>query len=266
MVFISGVILAFLSINNITNFRILTEKKIQETQLEIAGQISNRFNQTIQKVTEDFSRDWFDNNTPLPADSMFFTYQQIPVLPFSLNSDKKFIWPWYVETGQVSQSKISSAVQQEITNGESDEFQKEDYQKAYVHYRSALGKSRTSGDSAKVLSTLGRISTKMKNADKSWLYYSSLFPRLSSEMSPVGMPYAYFAISRLIKLPLPEKQSETVELATLFLEQLDNGTTPLNPGTETILDELNTWITTIPVSDEQIRRFRFLSEKGEIGA
>jgi len=261
MVFISGVILTLLSINNITNFRILTEKKIQETQLEIAGQISNRFNQTLQIVTEDFGREWSGKNSRLPADSMFFTLQQIPVLPFSLNSDKKFIWPWYVETGQVSQSKISSAVQQDLTSGESDEFQKEDYQKAFVHYSSALVKSRNSGDSAKVLSALGRISTKMKKPDKSWYYYSSLFPRLGSEMSPVGMPYAYFAISRLVKLPLPEKQAETVGLAGLFLDQLDNGTTPLNPGTETVLDELNVWLTTIPVSEEQNKRFRFLSEK-----
>ena len=80
-------------------------------------------------------------------------------------------------------------------------------------------------------------------------------------MSPVGMPYSYFAISQIIKLSLPEKQTETIELVGLFLEQLDNGTIPLNPGTETILEELNTWLTTIPVSEEQNKRFHFLSEK-----
>ena len=42
-----------------------------------------------------------------------------------------------------------------FTNGESDEFQKEDYQKAFSHYISALGKSRTPEDSAKVLNALG---------------------------------------------------------------------------------------------------------------
>jgi signal transduction histidine kinase len=261
MVFISGVILTFLSINNITNFRILTEKKIQETQLEIAGQISIHFNQKLQVVTENFSGEWRDRNSRLPADFIFFTFEQIPVLPFSLDEDGKFIWPWYIEIGQVEQSKISSAVQQDLTSGESDEFQREDYQKAFVHYSSALSKSRAPGDSAKVFSALGRISTKMKKPDKSWYYYSSLFPRLSSETSPVGMPYGYFAISQIIKLPLPEKQAETVGLARLFLEQLDNGIVPLNLGTETILEELNTWFTTKQVSGDQNKKFHFLTER-----
>lgn len=261
MVFISGVILTFLSINNITNFRILTEKKIQETQMEIARQISAHFNQKLQVVTENFSREWPGKNSQLPADSMFFTFQQIPVLPFLLDADGKFIWPWYMEPGQVTQSKISSAVQQDLASGESDEFQREDYQKAFVDYRSALSKSRAKADSAKVFSALGRISTKMKKPDKSWYFYSSLFPRLSSEMSPVGMPYGYFAISQIIKLPLPEKQAEIVGLARLFLEQLDDGIVPLNPGTETILEELSNCFTTKPVSGDQNKRFHFLTER-----
>ena len=151
-------------------------------------------------------------------------------------------------------------VQQDLTNGESDEFQKEDYQKAFLHYNSALGKSQNFGRFGKSAQCAWKDFNQNKRVDKSYYYYSSLFPRLSNEMSPVGMPYSYFAISRIIKLPLPEKQTETIELAGLFLEQLDNGTIPLNPGTETILEELNTWLTTIPVSEEQNKRFHFLSE------
>jgi signal transduction histidine kinase len=261
MVVVSGGILTFLSINNISNLRMLTEKRIQETQLQIAAEISSRFNQTLQNVTEDFSREWAGKNYHIPADSMFFRLQNIPVLPFSLNSEKKFIWPLYMEPGQFAATKTSGPVQQDLNNGESDEFQREDFQKAFNHYISALAISRTPEDSAKVLNALGRISMKMEKPDKSWYYYSSLFPRLSSEMSPVGMPYTYFAISQMLKMSLPEKREKSVNLARLFLEQLDNNTIPLNPETETILEELNTWLTTIPVSEEQNKRFHFLTEK-----
>ena len=261
MVVVSGGILTFLSINNISNLRMLTEKRIQETQLQIAAQISSRFNQTLQNVTEDFSREWTGKNYHIPVDSMFFRLQKIPVLPFSLNSGKKFIWPYYIEPGQVAAINTSGPVQQNLTNGESDEFQREDFQKAFNHYILALAISRTREDSAKVLNALGRISMKMQEPDKSWDYYSSLFPRLSSEMSPVGMPYAYFAISQMLKISLPEKQNQTIQMTELFLEQLDNDTIPLNPGTEAILEEIDTWFTTIPDSEEQNKRFRFLSEK-----
>jgi len=57
MVVVSGGILTFLSINNISNLRILTEKRIQETQLRIVGQISAQFQENINQITEEFSRE-----------------------------------------------------------------------------------------------------------------------------------------------------------------------------------------------------------------
>ncbi len=260
MVFVSGVILTFLSINNITNLRILTEKKIQETQLEIAGQISNHFNQIVQKATEDFSREWSGKNARLPADSMFFTLQQIPVLPFLLNSENNFISPNFPETGLNTGIKQSGSINPDFTSGEADEFQNENYPKAVSEYLSALSRSRTPGDSAKVLNALGRVSVKLKQFDKAYFYYSALFSGLSKELNTTGIPFSYFAVSQLIKLPLPEKQQETVRLTGLFLKQLNQDKIPLNPGTKTILEEVSGWLSAVQVPEEQKKSIRLMLE------
>lgn len=260
MVFISGVILTFLSINNITNFRILTEKRIQETQLEIAARISENFNQALQKVTEEFSREWPSRKMEYPADSLFLRLQEIPVQPFLVKPNGDFAFPWFMETGQIIQPKISGKVQQDVTNGETDEFQREDFPKALTHYTSALHGSKTSADSARVISVLGRVTSKMKQPEKTWIYYASLFPQLSGELSPGGVPYSYFAVSRLIKLSISAKHEETLRIITLFLEQLNNGEVPLNSGTKILLDEISAWKSTVSTSEIEKKRLNKLSE------
>ena len=52
---ISGGILTYLSINSISNFRELTEKKVAEEQRHIADQISVAFQQKLLKVTGQFT-------------------------------------------------------------------------------------------------------------------------------------------------------------------------------------------------------------------
>ncbi len=260
LVFISGVILTFLSINNITNFRILTEKRIQETQLEIAGKISGKFNQKLQSITEKFSREWSSKKIRYPADSLFLRLQEVPVQAFQLDGAGNFILPWYMETGQIVQSKISGRVQQELANGEADEFQRQDFQKAYVHYNSAFRQSKTPADSAKVLNALGRITSKMKFPDKTWMFYTSIFPGLSSALSQGGVPFSYFAISQLINQPFPVKQRETVETVRIFMEQIANNDVPLNPGTKFLLDEISSWISTLKLDDDANREFETLSK------
>lgn len=182
------------------------------------------------------------------------------ILPFVLDQEKNFTYPWFLETGQNPSRKQTASIIPDFTNGETDEFQNENYQKAVEHYLSALSKSHTPEDSAKTLNAIGRVLSKMKQFDKEYLAYSSIFPGLSKEISPAGIPFSYFAISQLIKLPLPHKQAETVRLAEHFLEQLDKGLIPLNPGTKSILEEITGWLSVIHASEEQVQHFTHLSE------
>lgn len=260
MVMVSGVILTFLSINNITNLRIITEKRIQETQLQIAGQISAQFQEKLTQIAEEFSIGVSTDKKSVPADFQILNRPKSFILPFVLDREKNFVYPWILELGQNSGTKQSDLIFPDFSNGETDEFQKEDYPKAFAHYLSAFKKSRSPGDSAKVINALGRISLKLKKFDKAYSWYSSLFPNLSKELSSGEMPFSYFAISQLIKLPLPGKQMETVRLIQLFLEQLDSGIIPLNSGTKTTLEELSAWILKVQLTKSQEESFRLLTE------
>lgn len=224
--------------------------------MQIATQISEEFNQTLQKITEEFSRDWSSQEIQYPADSLFLRMQDVPVQAFQLDGTGTFISPRFMETGQIMQTMISAPVQQELTNGEADEFQREDLQKALTHYTSALRLSKTPGDSAKVINVLGRITLKMKQPEKTWKYYASLFPRLSAGLSPGGVPYSYFAVSQLLKINLPEKQDETFGIVGTFLNQLENNEIPLNPGTKILLDEIAAWISALNINEKESVKFQ----------
>jgi signal transduction histidine kinase len=249
MVVVSGVILTFLSINNISNLRMLTEKRIQETQLQIAGQISAQFQEKINSLAEEFSKTVLFNSAGL--DSLAHSTPQIK--PFLISKENNFLYPFFIESGQPI-SKPVTKISADFMNGEADEFQKENFQNAMAHYLLALSKSRTPGDSAKVINALGRVAVKMKQTEKAYSWYKSVLVNFSDELSSSGIPYSYLAISQLIKLQLPEKQNEIVALAENFIKQLAENEIPLTPGTQTIVDDLSGWFSSVQLQESQQKK------------
>ena len=239
-------ILTFLSINNISNLRMLTEKRIQETQLQIAGQISEQFQEKLNNLAEDFSKTVLSGSTGF--DSIACSTPQFR--PFLISKEKEFLYPFFIESGQ-NFSKPATNISTDFRDGETDEFQKENPKNAMEHYLSALSKSRTSGDSSKVVNALGRVAIKMKQPEKAYSWYKSVLVNFSGDVSPAGIPYCYLAISQLVKLQLPEKQNEIVALAENFIKQLAENEILLTPGTQTILDALSGWFSTVQLQETQ---------------
>ncbi len=255
MVVVSGGILTFLSINNISNLRMLTEKRIQETQLRIAGQISAQFQEKLNSLAEEFSKTVLSGSTGF--DSIVRSAPQIR--PFLMSKEKEFLYPLFIESGQhFANNGIN--ISDDFMNGEADEFQKENPKNAMDHYLSALSKSRTPGDSAKVVNSLGRVAVKMKQTEKAYSWYKSVLVNFSGELSSLGIPFSYLAISQLIKLQLPVKQNEIVVLAENFIEQLAENEIPLTPGTQTVLDELTGWFSTVQLQESRKKKISVLVE------
>jgi signal transduction histidine kinase len=255
MVVVSGVILTFLSINNITNLRILTEKRIQETQLQIAGQISAQFQEKLNGLAEEFSKTVLSGTAGF--DSLARSTPKIR--PFLISKEKEFLYPFFIESGQ-QKAKTVTNISAEFMNGETDEFQKENPKNAMVHFLSALSKSRTSGDSTKVVNALGRVSVKMKQPEQAFHWYRLALDDFSRELNLSGIPYSYLAISQLIKLVLPARQNEIAGLSEKFIEQLAENEIPLTPGTQTILDDLSGWLSTVQLQESQQKNVSALIE------
>lgn len=255
MVVVSGGILTFLSINNISNLRMLTEKRIQETQLQIAGQISLQFQEKLNGLAEEFSKTILSGSAGF--DSIVRSTPQIR--PFLISKEKEFLYPLFIESGQRI-AKPATNISADFMNGEADEFQKENPKNAMEHFLSALSKSRTTGDSAKVVNALGRVSVKMKQPEQAFHWYRLALDDFSRELNLAGIPYSYLAISQLIKLNLPSKKNETVGLAEKFIRQLAENEIPLTQGTQTILDDLSGWLSTLQLQELQQKNVSALIE------
>ncbi len=256
MVVVSGGILTFLSINNISNLRMITEKRIQETQLQIAGQISAQFQGKLNNLAEEFSKNVLSGSTGFDSIAPRSSPQ---VRLFLISKEKEFLYPFFIESGQQI-AKPVTGISANFMNGEADEFQKENLQNATTHYHLALSKSRKPGDSAKVVNALGRVSVKMKQPEKAFSWYRLALDDFSKEVSAAGIPYGNLAISQLIRLNLREKQNETVALAEKFIGQLAGNEIPLTPGTQTILDELTGWFSTVQLQESQQKNVNGLVE------
>lgn len=246
MVVVSGGILTFLSINNISNLRMLTEKRIQETQLHIAGHISTQFQEKLNSLAEEFNKTVLSGSAGF--DSIARSAPQIR--PFLISKEKGFLYPFFIESGQQIAKPVTH-ISADFMNGEADEFQKENLQNATAHYLSALSKSRTPSDSAKVINALGRVAVKMKQPEKAFRWYRLVFDDFSREVSAGGIPYCYLAVSQLIKINLPSKQNEIVGLAEKFFKQLAENEIPLTMGTQTILDDLSRWFSSVQIQESQ---------------
>lgn len=255
MVVVSGGILTFLSINNISNLRMLTEKRIQETQLQIAGQISLQFQEKLNGLAEEFSKTVLSGSAGF--DKIVHTTPQIR--PFLISKEKEFLYPLFIESGQQI-AKPATNISADFMNGEADEFQKENPKNAMGHFLSALSKSRTPGDSAKVVNALGRVAVKMKQPEQAFRWYRLALDDFGREVSATGIPYGNLAISQLIKLNLPSKKNETVGLAEKFIRQLAENEIPLTQGTQTILDDLSGWLSSVQLQESQQKNVSALIE------
>jgi signal transduction histidine kinase len=100
----------------------------------------------------------------------------------------------------------------------------------------------------------------MKQTEKAYSWYKFVLVNFNGELSSSGIPFSYLAISQLIKLQLPGKQNEIVALAEIFIKQLAENEIPLTPGTQTILDDLSRWFSTVQLQESQQKKVSALIE------
>ena len=240
-VIVSGGILTYLSINSISSFKELTEKKIFEEQEKIAAQISSHFYNALQETVEEFTGQVFtdvgiDWHALRSSDSL-----QWITTPFVLDGAKEFQWPWYLEDPEISSRTDSRGFHQEFSKGERAEFQQQNTGQAATFYRSALRRGQNSSDSAQAYNALGRVSLKLKRFDEAIEYYSGIISSHSSILDQNGFPYAYYATLNLLNLPDPSHKSIIHQNIHSFLSGLVGGTIPLSISTEEILTQIVSW-------------------------
>ena len=242
-VVLSGSVLTYFSINNISNLKELTEKRILEEQRELAARFSAEVADILGKVTAGFS-----NEILLPGtmkDSLLKRAAEFGFItqPFILNDNGQFIYPNFsgIPEGQ-SVIELSGRFFSAFTAGEKAEFKEKNLRKARDFYLSGLSYSSGSSDSVKALNALGRISVKLNNTENATGYYSLIISDYSHVLDDNGLPYVYYALKQLLKVANTDNSERILPSILLCLEKMKAGSVPLNYSTEELLSLVMDWL------------------------
>jgi signal transduction histidine kinase len=240
---LSGGILTYFSINNISNLKELTEKRILEEQRELSARFSIALQNNMEKLTAGFKNDM--DQVGLMKDSLINTAadHDFIIQAFILKNNGEFIFPNFTGIPENLLRPIHSArFKAAFELGEKAEFAEKDLVKAKGFYLSCLSYSTVWSDSVKVLNALGRISVKLNHIEDATAHYSSIILDYFSLSDRDGFPYAYYALFHLLNNANADNLEIIVPLIAFSLDKMACGTIPLNFHTEELLMLVTNWL------------------------
>ena len=240
---LSGGVLTYFSINNISNLKELTEKKIIEEQRELSARFSTALQNQIEELTSGFKQ---EIGLPgLTKDSMVKSAasNDFIILAFILNNRGQFIYPAFTGIPEnplkpVLSDRFKSAFEQ----GEYAEFAEKDPVKAKEYYQSCLRYSKGESDTVIALNALGRVSIKSGQPTIAAALYSSIIRDYFPLLDGNGFPYAYYALSHLLKISSTENFERIIPVIEFSLEKMVSGSVPLNFFTKDLLTQVSEWV------------------------
>jgi len=236
-VLLSGSVLAWFSINNISNLKELTEKRILEEQRVL----SERVLKAISAMLEDVIAGLSVGNVPLAsfredlekrADEFDFVTQS-----FILLNNRQFFYPNFINAPlPATDNKPSATFYSSFTAGEAAEFAEHDLLKARSHYLAGLKYASGEFDTARSLNALGRVAVKITDYENAITLYSRIIKDYPGVTDANGMPYSLYALQQLLRIADQNNFGKTVPAVRLCLEKMADGIIPLTHGTDELLE------------------------------
>ena len=250
----SGSILAYLSINNISNLKELTEKRVLEEQKNLAAIISDNIQVEINELAGKFQGN-------IAAVRLFDTLDLVRNT-FIIDRNKFFLWPWFIESPESRIDKSPSAkFDMNYALAEKAEFTEQDFNSASQSYLASLKESSDALDSIRTLNALARLSVNICDNQKALTFYSTITSRYFSVTDRYGFPYVYYAIPQLIKISGPSNKEKILQEIEFCISRMEDGYIPLNHSTNDILAQVTNWMETQLTHDERIKESKKLIQK-----
>ncbi|MRR21390.1 HAMP domain-containing histidine kinase [bacterium] len=245
-VLLSGSVLAYFSISNISNLKELTEKKVLEEQKIISERFSAAVTDKLDSMTGDLEEvAWITGNLRDILLKKAGEHDFI-VHPFILNDQGRFLFPNFAGIEQDrNQTGFSGQFISCFREGEKAEFKMENLQKARENYLSSLGYATGSRDSVRALNALGRISVKMKEAHHGQDFYAGIVEKYYAETDVNGIPYLYYAIPQLLETNDKNNHQKVLSIIRFGLTKMEAGLVPLSYNTEDLLTLVTVRLTEI---------------------
>lgn len=241
-VIVSGSILTYLSITNISNYRELLEKKISEEERDLTKRFASDFQHEMESLTLTFS-DYLQNDISANLQDL----KKIDSIDGLINyvvidSKGSYLVPYFVNNEQSStESKPSKNYLDRLRSAENNEFVTRDFKSAAFFYLQTLKVAVTKSDSAHIYNSMARLYVKMNLQQKAFDTYKTILTKFSSTANSSGFPYAYFSIIKLLKISNPSNFEQLQKLLVSFLYALDDGKIPLNDSSAELLDLILEW-------------------------
>jgi signal transduction histidine kinase len=240
---LSGGILTYFSINNISNLKELTEKRIIEEQQLLSQRFSIALHDHIEKVTAGFSDDTDQVDVMIGSLMNTTADHDFIIQAFILNNYGEFVFPNFAGIPENSLKPIlSNRFMAAFGLGEEAEFAEKEPEKARKHYLSCLGYSAGESDSVIALNALGRILVKLGHVDEANARYSAIVLNYFHLSDRNGFPYSYYALFHLLNNTNADNLEEIAPLIEFSIEKMASGSIPLNYHTEELLILVTDWL------------------------
>ncbi|MFO7935629.1 MAG: HAMP domain-containing sensor histidine kinase [Bacteroidales bacterium] len=247
---LSGSILTYFSINNISNLKELTEKRILEEERELSSRFSAALQAEIKAITADFAQETDRPGTIRELLIETAADREYIIQPFILDQDGRFIFPNFAGITEIlPEPEFSDRYLTAFRQGEEAEFAQQDLSDAGTFYRTALLSASSASDSAMVLNALGRIAVKAGEFEEALTRYSKIVTDYYLLLDDNGFPYAYYALPQLLKLTNGEDAENMVQTISFCLEKMEEGAIPLSDYSEELLIILTEWMKENTLSD-----------------
>ena len=242
-VVLSGSALTWFSINNISNLKELTEKRILEEQRELYSRFSEAIQTKINNVASGINEETRlsgnlkDLLIKKESENVFI------IQPFILKNEGWFLYPYF--TGipeEQSVVRYSERFIYAFSAGEKAEFTEKNFPQAKDYYLKCLGYSAGTSDSVRALNALGRISVKLKTIDDAINYYYPITSDYFQLTDENGISYVNYALPQLLKISGSDNQAKILTTVESSLVNMESGIVPLNYNTEELLDLVLAWI------------------------
>jgi hypothetical protein len=250
--FIPGLVLSYLSIQNIANQKELTEKRLLEVQNELAINLARQFQTRLHDYAVTFFIMSDSLNTELGSaisvlDSLDFVAQA-----FMVDNQDQFIWPYYLHDSQIKLSHFKSQkFLSAFTIAEKLEFTKTDLRGATQAYRSAFKIAKNKDEQAAAINGLARVLTKRGLNRQAQNHYRTLAERYGPEIDISGIPFAYYSLHQLIRTDIFSPDDATYKEIELILSKLNGGKIPLTDHVELLMKDLSQWTATQDFLEQQ---------------
>jgi signal transduction histidine kinase len=237
-VLVSGSILTWLSINNISNFEELTEKRITEEEKTIIEKYGKEFQSLLEILSEELAKVEQSDSISLNESGLEIVEKLVKDF-LIMNSDGVLTRPHVVYNNySFNNGTTSKLFTQKYKLAEQNEFVQKDFEKSEKLYLNSLRDTSSKSDSAKVYNAVARLYNKNGEQKKAFDLYSRIINDFSFTLNDYGFPYAYFSLNQLMKLDNKVLVDDKENLLFVFLNDLLNNNIPFANSIDGIISDL----------------------------